>query len=493
MFRSLFRRPRKVKVPTDGGTIGFQRVEVTAKKRGPEFTKFVLQTFLFYCAYRTAVLWIYGPDPEVQKRIEEIQKKQKDAKTQPKPSSHWQEQHDAFANAKALGTGEAARDKKKPSDESTEDAITIPVPGWIKMLPRTAYDPTDPEMKAFELVKQDSKATKRLYTEFDAAINQHIKNNKQHLVALKFIDFKGTIGRTLHFEPLFFRPPTFAIRCIVIKPTGYELVWREMEPESGARMQKMLHPYVLSRAFLEGSWAFTTTTAALARAKAMDILFPAKTFTFVHEKKQLRSWMITYSFQEWTSKSYEDKVIEALPYSKYTDAQAKKRFPFLKGDHEKDSNEDNFRNQVQSVTHEHALQHAVGMFKARWTNGQLKAQRASTPGAVSVMGYYDYIGAKGRYRIEVYGRYLPGDDVLIGPPQILRGHILTDMAKDPAEKRMVLEAPGQHRKGVERAPQRPVAAPGKANDESSDKAEDDVKQTPKDNPAPKEAEKKAEK
>lgn len=456
MLRSLFRRPRKVNLAAENGTVGIQRVEVSRKPRSSP-TRIIVNGVLFYCAYRTLVLWIYGPDPEVQKRFEEIKKAQAQKKAKadidkiaqprksgPKPSDYSQQQHEAFANAKGFGHGEATAETNKADEtKPAETPIVIIIPGWIKELEGKIYEDTSPEVQAFQNLAEDEKATKKLHVAFDNAILKQIKSNKAHLGALKLIEFNGSFRRDLNWEPIFVAPPTYAIKSIVVRPDGITLEWKELDETAGARMAKMRQPVVVSRAFIAGIWAFTTTTAALAQAKALDYLYPAKKYHIIVEYVKHGKYQILRNQKVARTQTNEEKVIKKLPTSRLKSKDVEKAFPFLKGDVEEDSIRSSLRSHVKSLTHEHALQHSVAMFKREWVKGQLAAQRETTRGAINVSGFYDFTGGVGnhaRYRVEVAGTYVPGDDVLIGPPQIIRTRVLHDMAQS---KKSGSPAPGK--------------------------------------------------
>ncbi|KPI45305.1 uncharacterized protein AB675_2406 [Cyphellophora attinorum] len=415
MFRSLFRRPRKVAIPReDSGTIGFQRVKVSEKPRN-SITRTIANVVVLYCAYRTVVLLVYGPSPELKKRwdeakkdtLKDYEKRQQALKDKSKPSEVLaQQRHGAFAKAK--GFGKQAAEKEDLAEKDGDSTILMTIPGWIKELDPKPIKPDDPEMKAFETLKQDDKAIKKLMQIFDDGISQQVANNRRHQAAIRIIGFKAQVGRDLNFQPMFFHPPRYAMRCIVGTTTGtIKLKWTELDPEQGARLQKMLHPVVMSQAFFAGIWAFTTTSAALATAKVMDLLYPARTYKLKTEYGKIGKWLVIKNQQFGYSLGYEDKVITKLPSQRWNNEQAEKNLPFLKA---------------------RALNHAIDMFKRKWIQGQLKSQRHTAAGAVNIVGFYDFIGDKGRYRVEVFGTYVPGDNVMIGPPQITGGKILADMS-----------------------------------------------------------------
>lgn len=425
MFRALFRRPRSVNVPHEGGRLEVQKVEISRKTHGStvaanRLVRSVVQVILFYSVYRTISLLVNGPDPDLQKRINEIRKENEAAKNQPKPSEAWKKQHAIFAQTKPVGKAEDGQEEKRAAPS---DVITIPIPGWIKELEKKQYKTNDPEVKAYDAFRQDAKAVGKLNKTFDEAIVKNLQSNGQHLSALQFVRFTGQVQRDVNLAMMVSRPPTYAVRCIHIRSDSISLGWKELEATQGTRAQKLLHPWITGKAFLSGVKAFSTTSVAIAHAKIQDLMAAERKVMVELKYFDVKRYRMLGSVRI-LSDSHEDKVISQLPTAHLNEVQAKKRFPFLRGDLDDGSPRETFRSHVKSVTHQFALQHSVNMFREEWAKGQLASQQLTTPGAVSVVGFYDFVGERGRYRVEVFGRYLPSEEAFIGPPRILRGVVL---------------------------------------------------------------------
>lgn len=438
MFRSLFRRPRTVNLPARTGSVEMQRVEIKRQSRfaailsGSSWSltrnskvsgavrRFALNTILFYCAFHTIKFWIYGPDPELQKKLDERRKQQEAQKQQSKPSDHWKQQHDVFAKAKGNETGEKA--------EQSSDKLTIPIYGWMKELDRKLYKASDPEWKAFEALQKDQGATRKLYKEFDAAITKQIKSKKSHLENLAYIKYSGHVGRDLNLQ-LMIPPPSYAVRCVVFEHGKVTLAWKELEHLDGTRMQRLQQPLVLTKAFFNGLRGFTTTSAAIVKARILDNMYPDRRYTYILTFQDQKAHQVLLKILRGTSMNREERLLSELPLTKLSEQEAQKAFPFLKGSFGEGASKERFRAAVQSVTQDDALQYAVAVFKRALVNGQLEVQKYSTPGAVSIVGHYDFIGDNGRYRVQVLGRYLPREDAFIGPPLIISGSIVHSFAR----------------------------------------------------------------
>ncbi|ETN44409.1 uncharacterized protein HMPREF1541_10589 [Cyphellophora europaea CBS 101466] len=430
MLRSLFRRPRAVRIPADGGTVGLRRVEVTQRTSSPSMVvgRFALNAVLFYCAFHTVKLWINGPDPEMQKRLDGLRKEREAAKNKPTQSDH--------LKPEPCQSSKVKNDKASDSSEESGETTIIPIYGWLKQLDKQAYSETDPEWKAFVTLQHDERATQKLYREFDAAITKQVQHSNTHLKNLAYIRYTGRIGRDLSLQLMLSRPPRYAMRCLVIKPSGVSLGWKELEHVDGTRMQRLRQPVVLGKAFAKGVWAFSTTTTAITRAKVMDIVYPERTWTYNFQYIHWKGHNVLAKITGQSGLTHEQEVITKLPSAQYSDELTKRRFPFLQGSLTKESPNNALRSAVQTITHEHALQHSIDMFKREWVKGQLEAQQYSTPGAVNIVGHYDWKGEKGKYRVEVSGWYLPREDAFIGPPIIKRAYVLHDFAKVKVENRL---------------------------------------------------------
>jgi hypothetical protein len=439
MFRTLFRRPPAVKVAAQNGMVEMQRVEIRRQpsKASSAVRRFVLNTILFYCAFHTIKFWMYGPDPEVQKRYEELRKQRAAQKSQEKQASS------VTGSSKGHhSSGEAAQEAER---------IVIPIYGWIKQLEPKKPSSNDPDLKAFVALRDDERAVAKLHDDIFQAVRKQIKNSKAHSRNINTIQFDGRYRNDLHFGQML-QPPPYAMRCIILEPGKTALGWKELSPSEGARMQRLQHPLLLAQAFFNGLWAFTTTTVAISQAKLLD--------TMVGQEKW--SYRIFYQTQKGRTRyigyvnptTREQAIVSKLPSYNMNDEQVKKLFPFLKGSFGQGTTKDSFRSTTQSMMHDSVLQHAVHIFKHQMLSGRHQAQAMSTPGTVPIIGFFDFMGTHGIYRVEIMALYVVREHAFLGPVMITDSRFLY---QSPQEKQLPKPSPDQQERRS--AASDPVKAP----------------------------------
>jgi hypothetical protein len=415
MFRSLFRRPRTVAVPAHNGTVEFQRVAVRRQpsKTSAAVRRFVVNAVLFYCAFRTIEFWMYGPSPEVLKQRRES------SKTQSKPSDHWKEQHAAIHKQEDSGS--------VPKADASDRRVVIPIYGWLRESPRSLYKPTDPEWKAWMALRSDQKAQDALKASMTKAMKEQL-NRKIHQFNLQSIESTKQYTVELHIGRIV-RPPTYAMRCVVIEPDGIGLGWKQLDDLEGARLQRLKQPLYAGKAVLSGVWAFATTTAAISRARLLDFVYPEFERSYQLVYGTVNGNRVLQTAQLSQRMSREQIIIRHLPTSNLSEENAAKLFPFLKGASGQSSAAAPFKSFVQFLTNEHALQHAQFTSRSELINSTMRDLKLNTPGAVPVVGEFMLLGRKGRYRIEIEAVYLPRDGICIGKPTVTRAAVLYDFDK----------------------------------------------------------------
>ena len=207
-----------------------------------------------------------------------------------------------------------------------------------------------------------------------------------------------------------------------------DIGWTALPPAGSAKIERMFHPVVFSQAFFAGVKAFSLTTFYITKAKILDQFRGAEPSKITVSMVQNGNGKILTHL--WIEKGLtrEQQLITQLPMNRLPDKQAKLALPFLKGGPAKESiMKSNYRNMISSTTYSDAIEHASGVFKQTWLDGQMAAVQDTTKGVVVIKGYLDCFGHHGRYRLEVAAFYLPGQDIFVGAPQVTNAFIMPDL------------------------------------------------------------------
>jgi hypothetical protein len=243
------------------------------------------------------------------------------------------------------------------------------------------------------------------------------------------------MGANLEIVPPIYPSETYEVPCIFISTDWkISLGWRTLSRAASAKTERMFHPVVFSQAFFAGVQAFSTTTFHLTKARVLDQFQTIEPLRIEVSLVQRGNQKIVTSLAVARTMSKEQQIVSNLPLNRVTEQQRKLTLPFLKGDFGEQGPRQQYRNLVNSMTYQDALEHACSVFKLTWLEKQMAAVQESTNGMCSIRGFVDCKGDRGRYRVEVIAFYMPAQDVLVGQPRITNHFVIPDLPNWPSKK-----------------------------------------------------------
>ncbi|KEF54326.1 uncharacterized protein A1O9_09492, partial [Exophiala aquamarina CBS 119918] len=395
MLRYLFRSPRSIRLPLKNGRFNVQKVSVTKDSR-INISRFVTTFIISVCVVRT-VDHVFS-DRDLKRGWERLKSKDWWAE-------HWrQTQRQTPANGDSRIGAE---------DKST---IHLMLPIWVRRTERGFYRENDPRWKAFQSFAQDEKRIQEVSQEIATYITDGLKAPKYGpwIVHLQAATMMVNTEVIIPIKP----PQLYEVPCVFIQQSGdVTYGWRRLPDSIGAKMDRIFHPVMLSKAFYAGCLAFADVTYLITKARLTDRL---NTF---------RSHWDSSSPKSVKASTEEEKVNQRLMITKTSDEELKHTLPFLRGEYGENESRQLYREAVRSMTFKNAIETGCAVFRASWTTGQPNELLKNPGSFVQLKCIAHCIGDKGKLRFEVNAYYDVATNTLVGKPVITQAQIVPDVVR----------------------------------------------------------------
>ena len=376
------------------------------------------------------MVWLRSDD--FKKRAAEWKRRANETPAEKQKRLQQLDRHEAERRAIQSRNGSSKPTSISESESGTDSIVQLTLPIWFRERQREFLQETDPEWQACLQFQQDQKKVREVYTKVYNMVAPQLRH-PSHQLQLQYIAASGNVGANFEMVVPILKPIGYYVLCIRFGrlPAGrnIDVAWSALPSAGSAKIQRMFHPVVFSQAFFAGVKAFSFTTFYITKAKILDQLHGPEPSRMSVSMVQKDSRKIVTHLAIEKGLSREQQLITQLPINRLPEKQAKPALPFLKGGpvaHESIM-KTNYRSVISSTTYSEAIEHASGVFKQSWLDGQISAVQDTTKGLVVIKGHLDCFGQHGRYRLEVAAFYLPGQDGFVGAPQITNAYIMPDL------------------------------------------------------------------
>lgn len=415
MLRNIFRRPRTIRVPIDSPGYRIQPVRVF---RGPLSTPshFVSTFLIAYVLYQ--IVDAYDPFNVGTKRsrsgngTDKSKPDQTGSKRNEAFSENWRKQHAALQKSQSIPR-EADAIQLPPTGEN-QVYLTIPV--WIRKSPTRPYTPADPEWREYAKLQAD---TRKLEGLKKVVIDHVVRGMRQpiHLQRLKHIDFDGRAAFGLEVVPQLFPPAQYEIPALYLERDGISIGWRRLVPEVGARLDAMFRPGPTFAATTLSIKTFCQLSYRTAQNrvgemlgyKPSPVLVPSLPvpITTVDEKTKESITAGSSNKTRKTPTTWEELRLSLLD---------------MHSGNAKDLNRD-LTSHLPFVV---ALKSAALVFRHKQKVDTALQKQKTTRGTVQIRGEAEFMGSKGKYKLQVLAVYSPAEDSFIGHIIINNAQLIQD-------------------------------------------------------------------
>ena len=402
MLRSLFRRPRSVRVPLKNGTVDLQRVAITrSSKSSPVLYRLFTTIAVTYFVART-INYVYpesahGANPPVGP-AKNMQRSEDRAKA-------WQEH---WKGPKTTASTEAG-------------VIHLMLPIWIRQRKPEPWQPDDPTWKSFQALVKDSKRVKEIVATIKKPLTKAILTKYGAIL----MDLSTTEGDGSHrvasreswrMAPPLYAPASYEVPCIFVEPDKTSYGWRQLPNSVGSKMDRVFHPIVLAKAFYHGIEEFTWASYLITEARLMD---------------QLSSLNADEKSSPTSQKALteDEKALKRLTFGRISEEKKDAYLPFLRGEYGEHESRQAYRDLVKSMTYKGAIESGCAVFRAHWIQGQEKSLQSHNRDGVILRGDIAFMGERGVLIIHAAAVYSPETDSLIGQPIIKDAYLSPNMEK----------------------------------------------------------------
>lgn len=302
-------------------------------------------------------------------------------------ASHWQQaqqQTSAYEGARI----ESSHDKD----------IHLMLPIWVRRAQRAWYKEDDPQWKANQSFAKDKKRQDAVAHKISALVREHLLSDQyrgwiQYLQTLQIgmeLDLVIPIAPAAHYE----------VPCIFISPSGdVTYGWRRLPDSVGAKMDRIFHPVMLSKAFYAGCKEFARVTYIITKARVADTMN-----TFRDEGKANKTL------------TEEEKANRSLAIAKASDQTLKRVLPFLRGEYGDHDSRQAYRDAVRAMTYKAAIERGCVVFRNYWVMGQATEMQKPNGSLVVFKGMVRCVGDKGQLLLQVAVFYDVATESIIGKP-----------------------------------------------------------------------------
>ncbi|OQV01687.1 hypothetical protein CLAIMM_06993 [Cladophialophora immunda] len=352
MLRYLFRSPRSVRVPLQNGPVDLQRVAITRRSKStPIFYRLFTTIALTYCAAKT-INYIY-PDTAHGSRpqVESVKKTRKSQDQERLWQGYWD---------KANTNGST----KSP------EVIHLMLPIWIRRAKPQLWEPDDPTWKSFQALHGDPKRLREITRAIQESLKQEVI--KKYGRVLMELGGKFAFHAGWRLAPPLYAPTTYEVPCIFLEPGKVSYGWRQLPNSMGGKMDRVFHPIVLAKAFVNGFREFAWASYLITKARLTDRLNSLST-------------TVKDSTPDKTL-SEDEKAHKRLSFGKISEKDKTVWLPFLRGDYGEHDSRRAYRDLVKSMTYQGAIESGCAVFRAYWIHGQEKIMQSYTRDSILLVG-----------------------------------------------------------------------------------------------------------
>ncbi|EXJ88647.1 hypothetical protein A1O1_05578 [Capronia coronata CBS 617.96] len=419
MLQSLLRQSRTARVPLQNGQIALQRVSVIRQSK-PSISRVLTSFIISYCVISTA---------------SHLFPKKQDVK--PAQADSEQARSRVEGLSKVSGPQQNGLSKSLSGSDFPPDEISIPLLLYIRQRRGPPYRPDDPEWKTFQRLQQD----KKLLHDIKVQVAQQTEKQarKQEQLAQFFQVLRpGHMRVNLELVVPLNRPPVYEVPYVVIKPGGEAvLVWRCLPDSFGSRLDRAFHPIILSKAFYHGLKEFWTVSYRITKARLQDRFNPTGNSNGNLGGSASKLSPLYMARPRARPATEEEKEENKLPIRRASESEMKKMLPFLRGEYGEHASRQGYRDAVRSMTYQAAIDSACAVFRLHWAMGQSKAAHTDARDPCHIIGYIEFVGDRGKLRLDVFAVYSPKAKSLIGQPAITKAYGIPDATKwyEPLRRR----------------------------------------------------------
>ncbi|EXJ78035.1 hypothetical protein A1O3_09195 [Capronia epimyces CBS 606.96] len=314
-----------------------------------------------------------------------------------------------------------------PGPELGQNEISFPLLVYIRQRNGRPYRPSDPEWKTFQRLQQDKKLLHDLKVEVARQAEKEAKKRGQ-LAAFLGIIKPGQMRVNLELVVPLNRPPVYEVPYFVSKSGQASVDWRPLPESLGSKLDRAFHPIILSRAFYHGLREFWVVSYRITKARVQDRLNSTRPSsggvqTSSSSSKINPLYLVRPPTRPPTE---EEKTAQQLPIRGVSENDMKKMLPFLRGEYGEHASRQAYRDAVRSMTYQHAIESACTVFRLHWSLGQAKAERTDARDPCHIIGYVEFVGERGKLRLDVFAVYSPQSKSLVGRPMITKAYGIPD-------------------------------------------------------------------
>ncbi|EHY59771.1 hypothetical protein HRR83_008310 [Exophiala dermatitidis] len=409
MLKSLFRRSRTARVPLQSGHIDVQRVSVTRQSK-PVISRILTSFVLSYCVIST-----------INQLLPKEQPKKSDQNT---VASRLPEQPPQNASL--------------PGSDFQPNEISLPLLWSIRKRRGLPYRPEDPEWKTFQKLQQDHKLVHDIKVQVAKLVEKEATRREQLIGFFRVIQ-PQEMRVSLELVVPLNRPPVYEVKYLVLKPGQTSVAWRQLPESYGSRLDRALHPIILGKAFYYGLKEFWVISYRITKARAVDRLTSAGLLSSSNTStlNNIRPFYLSHLPTARRNLSEEEKAAQQLPIRRIPENDMKKMLPFLRGEYGQHESMQGYRDAVRTMTYQDAIESACTMFRLHWSLGQSKAAHTDARDPCHIIGHIEFVGERGKLRLDVFAVYSPKAKSLVGRPVITKAYGIPDATKwhDPRLRR----------------------------------------------------------
>lgn len=314
-------------------------------------------------------------------------------------ASHWkQAQRQTSANGDATGTDD-------------KDTIHLMLPIWVRRAKRAWYTEDDPQWKANQSFAKDKKRRNEVAHKIVALVGEQLQNDAY----LPWVKYLQALNVTMDMDLILpISPPAYyEVPCLFIPSSGdISYGWRRLPDSVGAKMDRIFHPVMLTKAFYAGCKEFARVTYVITKARVADRINASR------EEGDAKSTRLVKMLTE------EEKANRSLAITKTSDETMKRVLPFLRGEFGEHDSRQPYRDAVRSMTYKGAIEMGCIVFRSRWIVGQSREMQKTSGSVILFKGLIRCVGDKGKLQLEVSAFYDVATNSLIGKPVIGAAHIV---------------------------------------------------------------------
>ncbi|KAK4938177.1 hypothetical protein LTR10_021336 [Elasticomyces elasticus] len=399
MLRYLFRPARTIRVPLKNGEFDLQRVTVKRKSK-VDVPRLVTTFLLSYCVVRTVSHVLSAEEKQRNNRF------------------------DAEELKKQLERQNAVVKGSTDSQQQQDEGIPFMLPLWFRRKRAPLYTADDPDWQAFQKVQQDQKVMSDIIRAVMDMVEKEIGTSRyKQSVRAACPDGRILAKTKLSLVPSLYPPDIYEVPCVLLKPNGLSVGWRQLPENVGSKMDHIFHPLAFANAFYAGFKVFCKVSYQITYARLTDRFNSSKTSP--SDDASMKEKSVLPQTEQKKAVTETEKTLSGLVSNRLSEDDKAKWLPFLHGEYGERSGMRNYRDLVKSMTYRGAIDEACGMFRAKWVTAQKALQtHANIRNECSIQGSVDLVGTRGVLHLDVFVAYSPANNAIISPLIVHRAYLI---------------------------------------------------------------------